>query len=245
MKLYNTNLVEQNIILNATIAYSFEENSKPILVKIPTIRDSVEDPNFNMFLSLIYLKMEDYKKMGLMTKVENEGQALIAVIRESREIREQVKPFIERFLLNSVVSVRGVEVDGKTLGAAEIDYFRKIILMSFGVEKVEEVKDDTSKMGAAERAIYERQQETLRRLEQAKKKKEKVHKENGQIDLPKIIAGVMKEFNMTLEEIKDLNYYTLYYLFGYVFKIDHYDFMKKAAASGNLAKNSKITHWLE
>lgn len=246
MKSFEHNFIEQNILLNAIIRYSSEEDQEPILIKLPTIRDSVEDANFDMFVSLLFLKVEDYQKMGLVMKIESAAQGLIALVRESSAVRKQTEYFFEKFLINSKLSSKGVLVNDIPLTEEEVEFFRKVILITYGVEKLEEEKDsvDTSKMGAAEKAIYDRQQETLRRLEEAKKRKQKVSSED-QVNLPKIIAGVMKEFTMTLEDIKDLNYYTLYYLFSYVFKIDHYDFMKRAAASGNLAKNAKIKHWLE
>lgn len=247
MKSFEHNFNEQSLLLNSTIFYIKEERPNPVLIKIPLIRDSVDDPNFNTFLSFMFLREEDYKKMGLIMKVESAAQGLIALLRESREIRLQLGSYIEKYLLKSEVSSKGILVDDIPLTEQEVDFFRKIILVSYGVERLEEVEDkqeELKKMGAAERAVYEKQKETLKRLEEAKKRKQKISSED-QVNLSKIIVGVMKEFTMTLEDIKDLNYYTLYYLFSYVFKIDHYDFMKRAAASGNLAKNAKIKHWLE
>lgn len=248
MKSFNTNFVPQNIVLNAQIFYSFNEEKDLIFVKIPTIRDSISDHNFNLFLSLLFLKVKDYKKMRLKMQIGTPTEGFIALLRESKEIREQVQPYIQKYLVGSEVSVSGISIGERILTAQEVEYFIEIILVSFGVKEYEEKKEidaDLSKMSPTERKIYERQKATLEKLEAAKKRKQQAQTKDGQIDLPKIIAGVMKEFNLSLEEIKDLNYYTLYYLFSYVFKIDHYDFIKQAAASGNLAKKSKITHWLE
>lgn len=247
MKSFDTNFIPQNIVLNAKISYSFDNSKEPILVAMPTIRDSIEDINFNLFLSLLFLKVEDYEKMRLKMKVETPTQGFLALIRESRDVREQIQPYIEKYLIGGSLSVSGIQIGERILTAEEVEYFIKIMLVSFGVEeyKKEKEKEDFSHLSEAERKILERQQKTLERLEAAKKRKEEVRSKDGQIDLPKIIVGVMKEFHMSLEEIKNLNYYTLYYLFSYVFKIDHYDFMKQAAASGNLAKKTKITHWLE
>lgn len=249
MKSFNHNLIEHNIILNATIVYAFE-NDDPIMVNIPKIRDSIEDPSFNLFLSLMILKKEDYEDMRLKSQVENETQALIALIRENKEVRLQIEPYIEKYIQGASVSSKGIQIGERVLTEKEVDFFKNIILVSFGIKRLEDIVEDKeeedllAKMSPAERIIYERQQETLKRLEQAKRKRDEA-KGGSKIDLPKMIAGVMKEFNMSLDQIKDLNYYTLYYLFSYVFKIDHYDFMKKAAASGNLTKKAKIRHWLE
>lgn len=249
MKSFNHNLIEHNIILNATIVYAFE-NDDPIMVNIPKIRDSIEDPSFNLFLSLMILKKEDYEDMRLKSQVENETQALIALIRENKEVRLQIEPYIEKYIQGASVSSKGIQIGERVLTEKEVDFFKNIILVSFGIKRLEDIVEDKeeedllAKMSPAERIIYERQQETLKRLEQAKRKRDEA-KGGSKIDLPKMIAGVMKEFNMSLDQIKDLNYYTLYYLFSYVFKIDHYDFMKKAAASGNLTKKAKIKHWLE
>lgn len=251
MKSFNHNFIEPNILLNALIYYSFDEKLAPIYVKIPTIEDSLNDPGFNVFLSFMFLKLNDYKKLSLILKIENEGEGFIAIIRESKEVREQIKPYIEKYLVGSTVSIKGITIEDRVLTAEEVNFFRKIILVSFGAESIdgidqeEKEKEMIENMSAAEKAIYLKQQDTLKRLAEAKKKKQQGQSQDGQIDLSKIIIGVMKEFNLSLEEIKKLNYYTLYYLFGYVFKIDHYDFMKKAAASGNLTKKAKIKHWLE
>lgn len=248
MKSFRHNLTEENLLLNATIACFFKEE-EPIFIKIPKIRESIEDPNFSKFLSIMILKLTDYDKINLIVKPKSSAEGMIALIRESSEVRKEIKPYVEKYILNSEVSHSGIKVDGRTLEIEEIDFFRNVILISFGIKDLKDLEEekktkgpDLSKMSKTERAIYQRQEETLRRLKEAKQKSSQ--KEEG-YNFSKIVVGVMKEFAMSLEEIKDLNYYTLYYLFSYVFKIDHYDFMKKAAASGNLAKKTKIKHWLE
>lgn len=249
MKSFKHNLTEENILLNGLIFFSFEEREE-VFVRIPRIKDSVDDPTFSPLISLMFLKIEDYKKMKLRSDLEDEIDGFIAILKESKEVRLRVKPHIEKLILDSEVTLKGIEVKGRVLEKNEIKFFKEIILISFGAKKIEDAfeaqkeEDLLSKMSEAQKAVYLRQQETLKRLEQAKARRG-VAKTEEAMNLSKIIVGVMKEFNMTLEEIKDLNYYTLYYLFSYIFKIDHYDFMKKAAASGNLTKKAKITHWLE
>lgn len=249
MKSFNTNFNSQALVLNSIIYFGKDEQ-EPIQVRIPTIRDSIKDVDFNVFLSVMFLEVSDYEKMFMRTKATEPAAGIIALIRESKEMRLKLKPYIERYIVGSEVDVRGIVVRDRQLTVEEVSFFRDILLVSFGVKNFDDLnkqkkEEDLSKMSVAERQAYERQKEILQRLENAKKRKQSVKTKDEEIDFPKIVAGVMKEFKLSLEEVKDLNYYTLYYLFSFVFKIDHYDFMKMAAASGNLSKKSKIKHWLE
>jgi len=61
-----------------------------------------------------------------------------------------------------------------------------------------------------------------------------------------MLAAILYEFpQYTLEDLFELNIYTIYYLFGYVGKIANYEVSKIAAGNGNLKKSKKHKYFIE
>lgn len=84
--------------------------------------------------------------------------------------------------------------------------------------------------------------ERRKRLNQAKINAAKEKAGKG-TDLEDMVAALMYEFGMSLEEIYDLNKFSFVTLYGNIMSIAGYEVSKIAAGTGNLGKNSKHKYW--
>lgn len=244
------NFTGANLLLNSIITYQYDDSF--VHFSVPTIRDSIEDPDFILFQSLLSMSVEQYQKMMPEFYIKDRSTGIYTILTQSTVYRESVKTYFEKYILKSKLTEKGIEVEDRPLSLEEYEFILYVMRASFGLEEVLseaevaaklEEKRQYEAMSEMEKRMYDRHQKTLERLQKVKAKQRK--NSELEITLEKVVIGVMKEFNYTLEEIKELNFYTLYQLFGYVFKIDHYAFMQMAAANGNLNKNTKLNHWLK
>lgn len=82
-----------------------------------------------------------------------------------------------------------------------------------------------------------------RRLQNESRIKAAKAKEGKGTSLPLVIASVIREFDLSLDEIKKMNKYGLYFFYQQVGKIMGYEMTTIAAGTGNLSKKNKLIYW--
>lgn len=118
--------------------------------------------------------------------------------------------------------------------------FNEIIIILFKMLKKEKIiinEDDDE--------FTKRDKKNKLRIQRIKRNP-KDKKEGDKDSTNNMLASIIYEFpQYTLEDLFELNIYTIYYLFGYVGKIANYEVSKIAAGNGNLKKSKKHKYFAE
>lgn len=249
-----SNINETVLLLNGAIMFNEKERRK-ITLNIPTIGDSMKDPHFQTFVGLLHLDLKDFKDINLGFAAENKGELFIGLLAYVEEYRNILGPYLQKYIHDLTFKNNFLYVNNQLIIASEMEYIINVLLVSFGYKKLEEVSLEYINIKKEEEdriknlsPIEKRQEETKKRLAEVKAKKaEKQQKENKKspLTLDKIIIAVMDMFKYNIQDINNMNYFALYHLFGYVYKIDSYDIMKQIYANGNLNEKTEFKHWLD
>lgn len=129
---------------------------------------------------------------------------------------------------------------GKTLITDEIfDLFCDYISIACGYNAWDLLE---SKRKFSEMSEWEQEWERKKREHDAKIRAAKA-KEGKGVGLDIVVASIMREFGLSIDEIKHMNKYGVYFLFSQVGKIANYEVTKIAAGTGNLGKSVKHQYW--
>jgi hypothetical protein len=59
-----------------------------------------------------------------------------------------------------------------------------------------------------------------------------------------VIAAIVHDFGLSLQEVLDMNYFTLYYYFGLTDKLASYNVDLIATGTGSVKKGHKHKYWV-
>lgn len=250
IKIYLHNLSEEQFLLNGKITFQVTEESREVVVRIPKIKDLMENEYITTLLGISLLDKETIKKQNINLDFKHSGELMLKLAQQDKDYRKRVFDLIEFVVEDVVVENYFVKLHGENITSDELWMILQIVGVAAGyvnlkelLEKLEkESKEDKlSKMTEREK----RQHETLKRLEEAKRRKTERHSDKAEpLTIAKIIIGVIYYYNINMLEVRELNYFTLYYMFSYIHRIDHYELMKDIYTNGHLKKGEKLTHWL-
>ena len=228
-----TNFTELSLLRNIEIFW-FNDDQNIIRVHIPTIGQLTDDHELNMILQ--YFLSQDSKEEG------EDGYASIIKILNNNSIRSIIVNNLNKVIPGFRVSGIYLMIGDDILTSKDLQFIIHVLKVglamkdytpwppkSLNKEKTEiDNKFDTFKqrMEAAEERI--------------RKIKQKSRKQKGEYSpLIDYFAAIAYEFKLSLDEIFNLNYYTLVFYYRQVGKLDAYRINSMAFASGNLKKNSK------
>lgn len=247
-----SNISETVLIINGIVSFNQQERRR-ISVKLPTIEDDVSDKDFDIFLGICHLDVEDMKEKNLGFTFETKGELILGLIAFNEAYKDILLKFFNKIIINLAEDKGYLYIDEESITDIEINYIIDLILVAMGHKKLEEVSMSRLEELKKEEdriknltTIERQHEETMKKLERAKaRKRERQSASSGGLSLDKVIVGVMKTFNYKAEDIKKLNYFTLYHLFGYVYKIESFERIERLYANGHLKEKTKMSHWLD
>lgn len=248
-----SNINETVLLLNTTIRFN-EKDRRAININIPTIGEMLQEAHIHTFLGVINLTKEDIEKQHFNFVIEDRGDIAIGLMANDESYLTLLFTFFSKYVENLTQNDGFLYIDDVLITSAEIEYIIDVILVGTGYKHYSEISqeamqaqkdeaDRISKLTPLER----KHEETQQRLAAAKARRAQKENDNSKgepLTLDRIIVGVMHSFQYKTTDIKNLNYFGLYHLFGIIFKIDQYDIMKQLYANGNLDDKAKLTHWL-
>ena len=248
-----SNISETVLLLNGSIIFNLKDRRR-ILMRTPNIGDIMKDEErYNRFLGICYLEVKDFKDIEMPFAYNSNGSLKLGLISNDETYRETVLYYFEKYIDNISLRENFIYVDDTYINEHELEYIFQVFMVSAGLKPIENIdqakilekqkeEDRIKTLSAAEK----RHMETMKRLDEAKARKAaRNKKEKGTLTRQKVIIGVMESFKYTINDIKELNYFGLYHLFGYFYAINNYDIMKQMYATGNMGKDPQLPHWLD
>ena len=247
-----SNISETVLIINGIITFN-QFGRRSISLKLPTIEDDISDRDFAVFLGICHLEIEDMKEKNLGFSFDSKGEMILGLIAFHSAYSNILLKFLNKIVINLVEDKGYLSIEEESITDSEINYIVNLILVAMGHKKLEEVSMNRLEELKKEEdriknltTIERQHEETMKKLERAKaRKRERQSASSGGVSLDKVIVGVMKTFNYKAEDIKKLNYFTLYHLFGYVYKIESFERIERLYANGHLKEKTKMSHWLD
>jgi hypothetical protein len=237
----NSTFDKMSLIHNIKVQFSVNER-RVIEFRFPTVKETLGDLQFKVFLGIIILTPEEIKKRNLKFnfKIEKTGD-LIQGLVVSKDYYKNVVPYLLKYITNSEYKETGIYVDNEKVMSYELDYIVQKILIAAGQStfkeetKEEEDLENTNPMMAK---ILKAQKESEEKL---KKKKEK--KSEGKLTIEEIMLAVTYEFGISQKDLLDLNYFSIIWYFGYVGKVDAHKLNQMILSSG-MSKQKSYSYWL-
>lgn len=246
-----SNISETVLLLNSIVSFNIY-NRRTISFKVPTIEEEEIDSDFSIFLGICHLKPEEMQDKNLGFNFSNRGELILGLIVFADAYKEVLIKYLSKFILGMTIQKGYLYIDEVLVSSEEISYILDTILVAMAhkplsdisLSKIEELKKEEERINSLS-PLEKQHEETMERLRLAKERKANKQKSNSTLTLDKIIIGVMRTFEYKIEDIKKLNYFGLYHLFGYVYKIDNYETTRQLYTSGHLSEKAKFEHWLD
>lgn len=235
--MYTSNFSKQTLLINAPIV---AQNDKKIFVfSMPTIKDEIDGIlNYNLFYGFCAAQLNDLKertKASFDTKYE----FLIKAIKTNDASGVSLLGCLSRHIQD----FKYVD-DSLYCGSFEFDdeifeLFCLYIAIASGCEKWEALEFKVQERNLSPEEL---EWERRKRANQAKIDAAKAKTGKG-LCFEDMVASLTREYNLSIEEIYNLNKFSFTFLYSCVMRIAGYEVSKIAAGTGNLGKNSKHYYW--
>ena len=218
----------------------FEVNEKSFILKIPTLYDVYFDNDIMFFLNYIDKEVSEIQKFTDYYEIKNHLDFIIFTLSikdDTKEIQELKKTFWKTLkqLIPGIQFDKIMTVNQIFIGPDIFNEIIRILLESIGKDKIF-IKDNDDEFTRIEKQAKIRADNI--------RKKGKKEQENG-MKIENILAAILYEFpQYKLEDLFKMNLHSIYYLFGYVWKIANYEVNKIALGNG-LLKNNKFKYFIE
>jgi hypothetical protein len=236
----NSTFDKMSLIHNTKVQFSVNDR-RAIEFRFPSVKETLGDLQFKVFLGVIILTPEEIKKRNLKFnfKIEKIGD-LIQGLVVSKDYSKNVVPYLLKYITNSEYKETGIYVDNEKIMSYELDYIVEKMLIALGQKNFEEEKkeEDIQKTNPMIAKILQAQKETEEKL---KKKKEK--NSEGKLTLEEIMLAVTYEFGISQKDLLDLNYFSVIWYFSYVGKVDAHK-LNQMILSGGMSKQKSYSYWL-
>lgn len=238
---YNINSTFDKVTLIHNIPVQFSINNRRLLeFRFPTIKETLQNLDFKVFLGAMKLTPEEAKKQNIAVnfKIETTGD-IIQILIVDKNYAKILVPFLLKYIKDSEYKENAIFVNNEKVMSYELDYIISCILISLSQKEFEkeEENSDVEKNPMIEK-ILKAQKESEEKLKKAKQKQSK-----GSLTLQEIMLAVTYEFGISQKDLLDSNYFSLIWYFGYVGKVDGHKLNQMILSSG-LSKQKNYSYWL-
>lgn len=240
-----SNFTQTALLANTEIIieYTTEEESKQFRFRMPTIRESTEF-NFYTFLTFCILEENKLRDWFKSAQFDSRYALLKLIFAEPNDFCNLLCYFFKKYWLNW----DGEADEFFSMPKEVFDLFCLYLAVAAGQKKfkeIEELEEDLSKLTPEERAWKEREKEYNDLIAKTKAKAAEQNKEKGKgMGTELVIAAIVHDFGLSLQEVLDMNYFTLYYYFGLTDKLASYNVDLIATATGSVKKGHKHKYWV-
>jgi hypothetical protein len=243
-----TTLEKSVLVNNLPIEFSVGERRK-IKFRVPCIEELLTDLDLQMFISIINLNDEQIKKykMPVMFKTETRGEIAQGFMAFT-EYSDILSKYFVKYVENSEFKDKALYISNEKVMSYELNYIIKIMLITSGLETLNDedlsknlIGKETEKESEGKlkiKDILEKQ-----KLAEEKLKKAKNKGKNAGYSIEQIMLSISYEFRIPMKELIKLNYYALFWYFGYVAKVDTHKLNQLVISSG-FSKKKDYSYWL-
>lgn len=208
-----------------------QDNTKNILIKIPTIIQIHTDLDLSTALNLFMLddSMLFDNKTNNITRIDFLNYFLL-----ESENKNQVFAKTKEFILNLEFVDNVMKVDFVELTNEDLINIMEVLKLGFGSINFSQYKN--KKLLETNNSVLSKDEQRMLDFEkklQSKKLKEKQEsKDDGEHSIENIIITVIYEYRLSMQEVLNLNYFTLFWYFKYAMGIHSYRMQNFALPSG-------------
>ena len=241
MKNFTSDFQKELLLINRPVNFTHTGTSKKLTFNLPTLEDLFVHDEIMLLSTLLAKSVEDLQKMIPGVEIDSHFHfiTLIVAMGEFNENFEDLRNSILKsfeLLLTGLESKSGIMTfeNGLLFEEDLFNSFRKIFLLSLGNEEIleTETEEDDDEFTRREKEAEAR----VRRIKESAAKRKSKQEEGG---MEKMLVSILYEFpQYKMEDLFNMNLYTIYYLYKNVGKIANYEVMKIAAGNG-LAKDFK------
>lgn len=218
------------MLRNKPIRVARDHTDSYLYVQGPTIGELYEDDKLFLVSQILlmeekelkdFLKMEDEKlnKLDLMT-------ILLIQFEEKDILLEKFK----KILLKLHLKNNKIFIDDQPLRISEVNKIKEILEIIMGQKTVSGQIEKNQKLSEEEKRLLALEEKIkAKKTEQAKPKENNKGEENA---LEDIIIAVIYEFGLNIENIMNMNYFTLIWYYSYTGKLHVYRINQHAISSG-------------
>lgn len=240
----NSTFTKLSLIGNIPIEFSIN-NARPIKFTLPTIKDVNNNLDFNVFSSIISLTPEKIKNEGINLNFLSKSKGdIIQGLIYSSQYRDTIIKYFLKYINNSALKDDGIYLNDVKILSYELEYIANIILISIGVKEFDEslIKQKSEEeLDPLMAEILRKQKESEERLKEIKAKKAK--NSNAKYGIEEISLAVCYEFGLKMDDIMEMNYFTLIWYFKFVSKVDGHK-LKQLILSSGFSKQKSYSYWL-
>lgn len=218
------------MLRNKPIRIARDKEDSYLYVQGPTIGQIYEDEK--LFLLSQVLMMEE-KELKNFLQINIDGLDKLSMItimltqfKEKNILLEKIKQII----LDLEIVKAKIYINEDILTKKELSRIEEILLIVMGQKR--ETKEEEHELSPEEKRIKELEEKV-----QAKKNKQKSNEEKDEQNIMEdIMIGVIYEFGFSLEQIMNMNYFTLIWYYSYTGKLHVYRINQHAIGSGMVKK---------
>ena len=237
---FNNNFSKTVLLSNNEIL--FWNDTQKFNLKIPKVIDVYSSQDFGILIGVLEKDLDDLQEMFVGYKLTSHFD-FIRILSAVSERQEEVKPLFNNIRkgLQIILPASYFEKD-RFFIEKEIEADRKLFDVIVEViytsmnkrfvkqEDIDQEEDEIKKMQKKAKMMAQKIRQ--------KAKKDETSEEKSTKDFEDMLAAVLYEFpQYKLNDLFDLNIYTLHYLFRYVGKIANYEVSKIAAGNGLTKKH--------
>ncbi len=228
---FNSETLLCNVIINIV-----DNKGGRYKMKLPTLRDKLEDTDFDIFIGFCATSLEEIAKI-----TGQQFKSRFHLFKTYKKNKLDILSILDKFFKKYMIGFKYVDDSlywGERLVSKEIfETFCDYISIASGVKSIKEldlvITEDMDE--------YEKKRIELER--KIAKTKEKNNQNKKVSSLSNILIGVSKEFHYTYDQLLDMTLYSIYYMYSNIGLIMNYEIGNIAAGNGLLKKGTKHTHW--
>jgi hypothetical protein len=237
-----TTFEKLSLVSHFPVEFSIE-NKRSIKFTYPTIEELFTELDLQLFITLISLNKEKIKQFQLPINFQSETKGeIVSGLMAFTEYKTILSKYFLKYIYKSQEKDGALYVEDEKINTKELDYIIKITLISSGLEPLDEEelkKAPSQKVNPEIEAILAKQKEAEEKLKKIKQKKA----EKSGLSIEQIMLAINYEFGISLKELIKLNYYSLFWYFGFVGKVDSHKLNQLIISSG-FSKKKDYSYWL-
>lgn len=240
-----SNFTQTALMANSEIVIEYSQNENKILYKfcMPSIKDTTEF-GFYSFLSFCIIPEKDLQEWFKSVNFTSRYELLQLILQEPNDFADLLLHFFKKYWLNWEKNAD----EFFSISKEVFDLFCLYLAVACGQKKFKEVteyEEDLDTLSPEEREWKLKQKEYEDLISKTKAKNREQNTTNGNATGNElVIATVVHDFGLSLQEVLDMNFFTLYYYFGLTEKLASYNVDLIATGTGSVKKGHKHKYWV-
>jgi hypothetical protein len=183
------------------------ENDKGFLsVKGPSIGELYDDSMKFFMIQILMMSKEDLVKYLNITNDKYSKMEMINVILEEAEDKNLLKETMANIIIGAEMEEGFLCYEGVEITEKEIERVSHLLKIIMGQKKYDENATGESELSEDEKRMLALEEKIKKKKAEQQKNEEAVDSKNV---LEDIMVALAYEFNLTIEQMMDMNYFTL------------------------------------